>query len=343
MALLAVALSGGVDSAVAAARMMELGHQLIGVHLILAGNVSPDAQRVAEKLEIPFEVWDFSKDFRSQVCDYFVDEYGQGRTPNPCLRCNQKIKFGQLLDRVLESGYEGLITGHYARLIRQTDLVELHRGLDLAKDQSYVLGVLSQSQLQKAWFPLGASTKEQVRQEAEARQLPVANKSESMDICFIPDGDTTDWLKQQLGVKPGPILDSQGIEIGQHFGVHLYTIGQRRGLNLKIPAANGQPRFVTSLDVSTNTVVVGEREQLAVAGLECISANWCDESCSRDSFSAMVQVRAHSEAIPVEVTNHGQSFSLQLGQTIYGVAPGQQAVIYDKTKVVGSGTISTSS
>src|ERR687894_2460142 len=223
------AMSGGVDSAVAAARAAEAGHEVTGIHLALSRNPksyrsgargcctiedSNDARRAADIIGIPFYVWDLSDRFHDDVVEDFMDEYAAGRTPNPCLRCNEKIKFAAVLDRALALGFDAVCTGHYARLVRTDEAVELHRAIDAEKDQSYVLGVLSQAQLQHAMFPLGTSHKSEVRAEAGRRGLAVAQKPDSHDICFVPDGDTAGFLARQLGRRGGGIVGRGGRKIG---------------------------------------------------------------------------------------------------------------------------------
>src|SRR5690348_12591130 len=258
------AMSGGVDSAVAAARAAEAGHDVTGVHLALSANPqsfrtgargcctiedSRDARRAADVIGIPFYVWDLADRFREDVVEDFVAEYEAGRTPNPCLRCNEKIKFAALLDKALALGFDAVATGHYARVVEATGADggvrrELHRAVDAAKDQSYVLGVLDAEQLARSFFPLGDTTKPEIRREAAERGFYVANKPDSHDICFIPDGDTRGWLTRQLGAKPGEIVDGDGTVLGEHQGAFAYTVGQRRGLALGRPASDGQPRYV---------------------------------------------------------------------------------------------------
>src|SRR6188508_3634763 len=273
------AMSGGVDSAVAAARAAAAGHDVTGVHLALSANPqsfrtgargcctiedSRDARRAADVIGIPFYVWDLAERFREDVVDDFVAEYAAGRTPNPCLRCNEKIKFSAVLDRGIALGFDAVCTGHYGRLIRIGPDVELHRAVDSAKDQSYVLGVLNQDQLRRSYFPLGSSLKSDVRAEAQDRGLAVAGKPDSHDICFIANGDTAGFLEQRLGSRPGDIVDVTGAKVGEHAGSHRFTVGQRRGLRLSRPAADGEPRFVLSIAPTTNTITVGPRDALAV-------------------------------------------------------------------------------
>src|SRR6476659_2013287 len=254
------AMSGGVDSAVAAARAVDAGHDVVGVHLALsrAGGTlragsrgcctiedAMDARRAADRLGIPFYVWDFSERFRDDVIADFVSEYQAGRTPNPCMRCNEKIKFAALLERALELGFDAVCTGHYATLVETGDGLELHRASDNAKDQSYVLGVLTAEQLAHTYFPLGATpSKALVRAEAAERGLTVAQKPDSHDICFIPDGDTRGWLAEKVGAERGDILDRSGNKLGTHEGAHAFTVGQRKARAIGYPSDDGMPRFV---------------------------------------------------------------------------------------------------
>ena len=274
-------MSGGVDSAVAAARAQDAGHEVVGVHLALSrmpGTLrtgsrgcctiedSIDARRVAGQLGIPFYVWDFSDRFKADVVDNFLEEYEQGRTPNPCLRCNEKIKFEAVLDRAMALGFDKVVTGHYATVVDTDDgRVELHRSAEWAKDQSYVLGVLTDEQLRHCLFPLGETpSKDEVRAEAEARGFSVASKPDSHDICFIPDGDTQGFLEDKLGAKPGAIVDRDGQVVGDHSGTHGYTIGQRKGLQIGYPAPDGKPRYVLDIRPKTREVVVGPKDSLDI-------------------------------------------------------------------------------
>ena len=270
------AMSGGVDSAVAAARAVDAGHDVTGVHLALSRTPATlregargccsvedagDARRAADVLGIPFYVWDMADRFQADVIDDFVQQYSIGNTPNPCLRCNEKIKFAAVLDRALALDFDAVATGHYARLEGGV----LKRAVDTAKDQSYVLAVLTRQQLAGAMFPLGDTVKDQVRAEAAARGLSVAAKPDSHDICFIPDGDTQGFLRARLGEDGGDIVDaSTGAVLGAHRGTHGFTVGQRRGLGLDRTSADGQPRYVLSIRPATKTVVVGTAEQLEV-------------------------------------------------------------------------------
>ena len=235
-------MSGGVDSAVAAARAVEAGHDVVGVHLALSrmpGTLrtgsrgcctiedSRDAWRACDVLGIPYYVWDFSERFKEDVVQDFIDEYAAGRTPNPCMRCNERIKFAALLEKAIALGFDAVCTGHYAKVITDADgNPELHRAADWAKDQSYVLGVLTHEQLKHSMFPLAETpSKAEVRAEAERRGLSVANKPDSHDICFIPDGDTASWLAEKIDMTTGDIVDESGAKVGEHPGANAFTVG----------------------------------------------------------------------------------------------------------------------
>lgn len=383
-----VAMSGGVDSSVAAARAVDAGHEVVGVHLALSrmpGTLrtgsrgcctiedSRDAHRVAGMLDIPFYVWDFSERFKEDIVDDFIAEYAAGRTPNPCMRCNERIKFAALLDRALALGFDAIATGHYAEVLRdENGLPELHRGEDLAKDQSYVLGVLSGDELEHCYFPIGATaSKAEVRAEAAERGFSVANKPDSYDICFIPDGDTKAWLADKIPMRPGLIKDAEGETLGEHDGAMTYTIGQRKGLGIQKPAADGQPRFVTGLDPASNTVTVGSRGDLGVSHLTGIRTTWAGPAPAdigtepATAIDCEVQIRAHSDPVPArawlgdyisEAPEHevnpvvdevevpaarpaGQLMHIDVDEELSGVAPGQTMVIYRGTRVLGQATI----
>jgi tRNA-specific 2-thiouridylase len=352
------AMSGGVDSAVAAARAVDAGHDVTGIHLALSRNPqsyrsgargccsiedSGDARRAADVLGIPFYVWDLSERFHADVVQDFVAEYDAGRTPNPCLRCNERIKFEAVLQRGLALGFDAVVTGHYARLRPAPDgTVELHRAVDAGKDQSYVLGVLTQSQLAASMFPLGDTRKEQVRAEAARRGLSVADKPDSHDICFIPDGDTAGFLQRQLGERPGTVVDTAGAVLGRHEGAYAFTVGQRRGLRLGVPADDGKPRFVLDIEPVTGTVTVGSREELEVTSLTAIRPRWC-ASAPAAPFGCTVQLRAHGDQHRATVTPLREQLLVDLHDVAAGIAPGQAVVVYDGTRVLGSATISGAS
>ncbi len=353
------ALSGGVDSAVAAARVVAAGHDVTGVHLALSANPqsfrngargccsledSRDARRAADVLGIPFYIWDMAEEFKAGVVDDFLAEYSEGRTPNPCLRCNEKIKFSALLDRAMALGFDAVCTGHYALLSRdESGAVSLRRAVDPLKDQSYVLGVLEQWQLERAMFPVGDTHKPEIRLEAERQDLLVAKKPDSHDICFIPDGDTAGFLQSRLGAQPGEIVDAESGEVlGTHQGAHTFTIGQRRGLALGVPADDGAPRYVTSIDVKTRTVKVGPPRLLEVNSVTGVKPTWTGEPVAVGARLGM-QWRAHGREIGCTVVAvSDSSLTFETDEFIRGVAPGQQAVFYSGDAVVGSVTIDSS-
>jgi tRNA-specific 2-thiouridylase len=347
-------MSGGVDSAVAAARAVAAGHEVTGVHLALSRNPesyrsgargcctiedSRDAWRAADLLGIPFYVWDMSEEFAAEVVDDFLAEYAAGRTPNPCLRCNERIKFAAVLDRARALGFDAVCTGHYARLLDGPAGREMHRAVDPVKDQSYVLGVLDAGQLAGCMFPLGGSLKSEVRVEATALGLAVAAKPDSHDICFIPTGDTSGFLQGRLGPAPGEIVDAlTGEVVGAHEGAYAFTVGQRRGVGLGNPAPDGARRYVVDVDIASRRVSVGPVAMLDVHRISAIRPRWCGPALEGSGVLG-VQVRAHGEEIRAVVAPEGSGFVAELSSPLRGVAPGQAAVLYDGTRVVGSGTI----
>ncbi|MGF3055437.1 tRNA 2-thiouridine(34) synthase MnmA [Microbacterium sp. YY-01] len=349
------AMSGGVDSAVAAARAVDAGHDVVGVHLALsrAGGTlrtgsrgcctiedAMDARRVSDLLGIPYYVWDFSERFRDDVIDDFIAEYRAGRTPNPCLRCNEKIKFAALLERALELGFDAICTGHYASLVDGPDGLELHRASDAAKDQSYVLGVLNADQLAHTYFPLGDTpSKALVRAEAAERGITVAQKPDSHDICFIPDGDTRGWLAEKVGAEAGEIVDREGTVVGEHDGAHAFTVGQRRGLRIGTPAPDGKPRFVLEVRPVNNTVVVGPREALAIAEISGERFSWAGPAPRESEFACEVQIRAHADPVSARAWVSDDGVRVVPDEPFDGVAPGQSAVLYIGTRVLGQFTI----
>lgn len=357
------ALSGGVDSAVAAARAVEAGHEVVGVHMALSRSRAQhrtgsrgccsiedasDARRAAAVLGIPYYVWDLSEEFEETVVSDFLDEYAAGRTPNPCVRCNEHIKFSALLDRGMALGFDAVVTGHYARIVDRPDgtgtVRELHRAADAAKDQSYVLAVMGAERLARSIFPLGdVASKSEVRAEAAARGLSISAKPDSYDICFVADGDTQGFLRSRLGSKPGPILDVDGQEVGRHDGAYAFTVGQRKGLGLGRPAADGRPRYVLEVDPARNTVVVGVSELLSVREIAGTEVVWLAEDIPAVEWTSVrVQVRAHGEAAPARVRRTAdprECLQVILDEPMRGLAAGQSVVVYDETRVLGQATI----
>jgi tRNA-specific 2-thiouridylase len=346
-------MSGGVDSSVSAALLKEQGYQVTGVSLQLYDPVPKepgcrmktccslddvlDAGRVAKKLGIPFEVIDMRAEFKEQVIDYFIAEYAAGRTPNPCIRCNDLIKFDLLLKKAKEMGADLLATGHYARISEDEDGGRrLLTGLDPAKDQSYFLFTLSQEQLQRVLFPVGMLEKTRVRALAAQFNLPVAQKHESQEICFIPDNDYVKFLESHgVAQKPGQIVTDDGTVVGRHSGLHRYTIGQRKGLGV----AWKQPLHVLTIDSEKNQVVVGERSELATSSLTAALATWSAAPAATE-FRATCRIRYRHQPAPCRVVMLSDNrFEVYFDIPQTSVTPGQAAVIYDGESVLGGGWI----
>ena len=349
MARVLVAMSGGVDSAVAAELLLTQGHDVTGVHLRLADvpdaqqvpghgccglDDAQDARRTAQVLGIPFYVWDMTEVFAREVQTPFAADYGSGATPNPCVTCNERVKYAALLERAMSLGFDAIATGHHARLERDGmpavdpgPGVRLVRARDAAKDQSYVLHMATPEQLAATLLPVGELTKAEVRERAAAAGLRVAGKPDSYDVCFIPDGDTAGWLGQTLGERPGPVVDLDGTELGTHRGVWGVTVGQRRGLGLD----HHERRFVVDVDAETATVVVGPRSALACRWVELAESTWT-VARPDDGEQVRVQLRAHGSSIPGRV-RHAETGAvrLELDEPAHGVAIGQAAVAYDPT------------
>ncbi|MFV8316680.1 tRNA 2-thiouridine(34) synthase MnmA [Mycobacterium sp. 23] len=348
------AMSGGVDSSVAAARMVDAGHDVVGVHLALStapGTLrtgsrgccskedASDARRVADVLGIPFYVWDFAEKFQADVIEDFVSSYARGETPNPCVRCNQQIKFSALSARALALGFDQVVTGHYARLSGG----RLRRAVDRDKDQSYVLAVLTAEQLRHAAFPIGDTPKPQIRAEAARRGLAVAEKPDSHDICFIPSGNTQAFLGERIGVRRGAVVDKDGAVLAEHDGVHGFTIGQRKGLGIAGPGPDGRPRYVTAIDADTATVHVGSATELDVHTLTGRAPVFTGGTAPTGPIEGAVQVRAHGEIADAVAELVDGELVVQLRAPLRGVARGQTLVLYrpdpEGDEVIGSATI----
>ena len=351
------ALSGGVDSAVAAAKAVEAGHEVVGVHMALSSQPQEcrigsrgccsiedagDAARAAEIIGIPFYVWDLASEFEQTVITDFVEQYRAGRTPNPCVRCNEFVKFRELAARAL--GFDAVCTGHYAAIVEGTAGPELHRGADNLKDQSYVLAVMGPEELTRVVLPLGdAPNKAWVRAEAERLGLGVSNKPDSYDICFIPDGDTQGFLRAHLGASEGDIVTPDGEVLGRHEGYWNYTVGQRKGLGIGSPAPDGRPRYVLETRPETNQVVVGASELLSISRITATDAVWlARDDDGLEATNLFVQLRAHGTPIPVASLSRDQdagTISVVLEGSTRGVARGQSMVVYRGSRVLGEGTI----
>lgn len=334
-----VAMSGGVDSSVAAARLLEEGHDVTGVTLKLWGGESDsgccsvadveDARRVAAQLGIPHYVFDFTDDFTTAVVDPYVDAHTQGRTPNPCVDCNRTMKFGRLLDRALTMGFDSVATGHHARLV--TDAhgnPAIARGADPAKDQSYVLAILTARELAHARFPVGEMTKAEVRAEAARLGLRTATKPESMEVCFITRGNRQAFLDARTRPAPGPIVTTDGVPVGAHAGITRFTIGQRRGLGV----ATGDRRFVVDVDATTATVTIGDRTDLLRAEAPVTDVVFASTPVPAGT-PVEVQVRAHGAARPARWEGDRVVWETPEPR----VAPGQVVALYRDDVVLGAG------
>src|SRR5690242_8196990 len=336
-------MSGGVDSSVAAALLQAQGHDVVGVTLqqwprddsaeaarhggCCSLSAVEDARRVAALLAIPYYCWNLEKEFGERVIEPFHRAYLEGRTPNPCVRCNAFVRFDLMVSRVVELGFDLLATGHYARVIDG----RLHAAVDEAKDQSYMLYHLDRAKLMHIVFPLGSMTKREVREHAREFELPVANKAESMEICFVPRGETAAYLSQRLAVRAGSVVDSAGRELGSHRGTALYTVGQRSGFG---DLAEPGPWYVLRVDAPANRVVVGRRDELAVREVALEDVTFIDGTVA-EPLRCQARLRYHSPAIPATYTEG----RLLQDEPFFGAAPGQAAVLYDGTRVLGGGTI----
>jgi tRNA-specific 2-thiouridylase len=352
-----VAMSGGVDSSVSAALLVEQGYQVTGIMMRLwaeTGVISGqrdnrcctrdqmlDAHFVAKKLGIPFQVIDTQDIFKQKVVDPFVDGYGQGITPNPCLACNRHIRFTFLLEEALSRGATHLATGHYAQIIQTDDgEYELHKGVDAGKDQSYVLSVLTQDQLKHAMFPIGGFTKSEVRQLAQRFGLPVASKVDSQDLCFVADGDYRRFLRavETHVFKPGPIKLLAGEQIGTHQGLPDYTIGQRKGLGISW----SEPLYVIAKDTQTNTLIVGTRGELGNDTFQVRDTNWIAGHPPVEAVQVEVKIRYKVRPVIATVFPVGRNKAeVKLDDPLPDITPGQGAVFYKGNQVIGCGLIAS--
>jgi len=348
-----VAMSGGVDSSVAAALLQEQGYEVIGLTMHHWDNCAHDgkgenlcsdspvieAEKIAQQLQIPFYSVNFETEFRQQVIQRFCDDYFIGRTPNPCIVCNKKIKFGLLLEKALQLGGDYLATGHYVRLAENSKKILIRKGSDPSKDQSYFLFTLKQQQLQHCLFPLGELSKQQVREHAIRFGLQIADKDESQDICFIPDGDYARFLEQRRStvgqLLNGDIVHVSGQILAHHQGIYRYTIGQRKGLGIGWK----EPLYVVEIDAEQNRVIVGEKEHLRCDRMVVEQCCWNIE-VPRESFSMACRIRYRHSEVPVTIEDLGEGrVNVVFTTPQMGVTPGQAAVFYRHDLVVGGGWI----
>jgi tRNA-specific 2-thiouridylase len=340
-------MSGGVDSSVAAALLQAQGHDVVGVTLqqwprddsdeaarhggCCSLSAVEDARRVASVLGIPYFCWNLEKEFGERVIEPFHRGYLEGTTPNPCVSCNAFVRFDLMLNRVLDLGFDRLATGHYARIVQGADGQELHAAADPAKDQSYMLYHLDRDRLSRLVFPLGSMPKREVREHAREFGLPVADKAESQEICFVPRGQTARYLAERLPVRSGVVVDSSGRELGTHRGTALYTVGQRSGFG---DLSEAGPWYVMRIEAPANRLVVGRRAELAVRSLELDQVTFIDGRAD-EPLACQARLRYHAPAIAA-VYEGGR---LSLGEPFLGAAPGQAAVLYSGSRVLGGGII----
>jgi tRNA-uridine 2-sulfurtransferase len=348
-----LAMSGGVDSSASAVLLKNEGYDVVGLfmrtgvseaHDVRRDNKkgccsaidAGDARRVADKLDIPFYALDFEAEFRG-IMDYFADEYLRGRTPNPCVVCNNWLKFGQLFEFAKTLGADRIATGHYARIVRGPGGAELHRGIDAEKDQSYVLNGIRREILERLLFPVGGMTKAAIRSIARDAGLGVFDKPDSVEICFVPTGRHTDVVRSRRPetVTAGNIVDTTGTVVGKHDGIDRFTIGQRKGLGVAL----GSPRFVLDIVPATNDVVIGESDELLAPGLEASRMNWLMDKPDA-SFDCTVKIRYRHEATPATVTATADGgATVRFHESQPAVTPGQAVALYDGSRVLGGGWI----
>lgn len=351
-----VAMSGGVDSSVSAALLVEQGYEVIGLMMRLWSEEGMatsrdnrcctrdqmiDAALVARKLKIPFEMVDVRETFKTAIVDFFVQGYTEGVTPNPCLACNREIRFTALLNEALKRGARYLATGHYAQATQTPDgIYQLRKGADPNKDQSYVLSVLNQHQLSHALFPVGGYVKTEVRSLAERFGLRVARKSDSQDLCFVADGNYRRFMREAAPAAfvSGPIMTRQGAVLGEHTGLANYTIGQRKGLGITAP----EPMYVIDKQPERNALIVGMRSELGSTTFSAVRMNWMSGTVPNSPIEATVKIRYKASPVPARVTPEGPfRIRVELNEPAPDITPGQGAVLYQGDVVLGCGLITS--
>ena len=343
-------MSGGVDSSVVAGLLKSQGHDVIGVTMKLwegpngempetgccTASDSEDARKVAAKLDIPYYVLDYTESFSEKVVDNFIDMYAQGLTPNPCVECNRSVKFDHFLKQAKELNCDKVATGHYAKIIENENNFELHKADYLDKDQSYVLHMLSSSTLEHVMFPLGTISKPEVRQIAADLGLKTAFKKDSQDICFVGKKNYRNFVDKRIDISTsGDIVDRDGSTMGQHEGVHEFTVGQRKG----IPGGQGEPKYVTKIDVRNKKVFVGDKKDLLTSSIYLEDVSFVN---GIENENLTIQTRYNSEDLPCEIKMITKNtLEVSLLEPTYGVAPGQFGVIYNGTNLIGGGRITS--
>jgi tRNA-specific 2-thiouridylase len=335
----AVALSGGVDSSAAALLLKEANYEVMGIHMRLWGSPHSEyqahqAEDVCRILDIPYHQVDLQKEFESCVVDYFCQEYQQGRTPNPCVACNQHVKFGLLLDKALSLGADYLATGHYARVEHSSDGYRLLKAADTGRDQSYFLYTLTQEKLGHVLFPLGEHSRDEVKQMAEQAGLPTAARS-SQDICFISQKNYATFLSQRFPSTPGDIVDTRGRKLGQHRGIAFYTIGQRHGLGL----TSDKPLYVIKIEPESNRIVLGQEKELYSQKLTARKLNWISGKAPREPITVTAKIRYKSKEAEADLFFKNDSVDVNFVQPQKAVTPGQAIVFYNIDEVLGGGII----
>jgi tRNA-specific 2-thiouridylase len=336
----AVAMSGGVDSSIAAALLKQAGDDVFGINMRLwpdpdEAQTIADLEHTCQILDIPFYQFDLGSEFRHLVVDYFCREYGLGRTPNPCIRCNQYIKFGALLEKALGLGAENLATGHYARIEKSANGYRLLKAIDRSRDQSYFLYTLGQSQLKRLLFPLGGLSKQKVRKLAAKLGLPVSNRRASQDICFIPGNDYRSFISGRVPLKEGEIVDITGKVLGRHGGLALYTVGQRHKLGLN----SNKQLYVLNLDAENNRLVVGSRDQLLGNSLTANSLSWVSGEAVKEPLSVTAKVRYKAPEVAVKLQPVDGRVEVHFTKPQSAITPGQSVVFYQGDEVLGGGVI----
>jgi tRNA-specific 2-thiouridylase len=335
----AVALSGGLDSSAAASLLKEAAYDVVGIHARLWDSPPSDyqahrAENICRILDIPYHQVDLQKEFESSVVDYFCREYQQGRTPNPCVACNQHIKFGLLLDKALYLGADYLATGHYARVEHSRDGYRLLKATDTGRDQSYFLYTLTQERLGHVLFPLGEHNRDEVKQIAKQAGLPTATRS-SQDICFISQKNYGTFLSQRFPTQPGDIIDNQGKKLGQHRGIAFYTIGQRHGLGL----ASDKPLYIIRIEPESNRIMLGHEKELYSQKLAVQKLNWISDRAPRKPITAQAKIRYKSKESEANLFFKNDSMDVHFAQPQKAVTPGQAIVFYNIDEVLGGGII----